>query len=252
MTDLLDGNPRAVIGGNKPPVYDSDRFAELAGIVKQRADDVGAWLDLREITTEEQAEKLNDQIAGLRALAKEIEDQRKKDKEPHLEAGREVDRVFKDLSRPMDLALDKLKTLLTAWARKKAAEKETERQRKEAEASRIEEEARKDAEAAAARNDVIGEAEADARQAEVDRLRKGAAETTRINVASYTGGGRTAALRSYFSAGIKSRRQAFITLESLGYAPQLDEALVRLGNDALRKGHRDLPGFTVTEDQRIA
>jgi hypothetical protein len=206
-----------------------------------------------EIESDEQAQKLNDYITGCRKLFKQIEDQRKIDKQPHLDAGKLVDTTYKALTAPLAKAADRVKPLLTRWSIK-LAEAERERQCKVQEAARAEQEAaRKLAEEAAARNDVAGEAEAEQAQKDADKAAKQAARTsTTGRVASATGGGRTAALRTYYSATVTSRRQAFLALEA-EHGGAFDDLICRIA-DAAKRADREteIPGVKFTEEKRIA
>lgn len=189
---------------NRPPsAVDPDAYADFEARVRDFADAAGAWLDLREIRDEEQAGKLKDFIDGARALWKQIDDGRKRDKEPHLTASKAVDDAFKVLLGPIEKAVERTKQLQTAWLvaekkRRDAAQAEAQRIAREQEAAA--EAARR---AAAERNDVMGEAEAERAAAEAREAADLAARPARARITSATGGGR--------ATGIKMRRVARIT-----------------------------------------
>lgn len=245
----------AEIGHNRPPVYDATAVEAFEAKVREHADAAGAWLDKGEIGSEEDAERLNDLLAGCRALAKQIDDKRKAEKEPHLAAGRAVDTAFKRLTEPLSRTMDRLKPLLTGWAQKKRAEQEAARQAEIAAARKAEEEAREAAEKAAKRHDTMGEAEAAAR---LEAAQKAEREAERRKASgaihSATGGGRTAALRTYRAARVVNVRRAFMALEE-EFGAEIAEFLEGLANRRIRaaKGKPvEIAGIEIIEEQRVA
>lgn len=244
---------KAGIGHNDPPPFDPAAIKGFGPRVQDFADAAGAWLDAGEIVSAEQAEKLNDYIAGCRALYRKIEGQRTADKKPHLDAGKLVDATYKKLTAPLTKAADRVKPLLTRWAVKQA-EIEAENKRKaEAAAAAEQEAASKFAEQAAARNDVVGEAEAEQAQKDADKAVKQAARaSTTGRVASATGGGRTSALRTYHTPKITSRRMAFLALEN-DHGAALDEVILRIAAQVKRAdASAEIQGIEFTEQKRIA
>lgn len=241
-------------GHNRPPAVDPEIIADLEPRVRAFADAAGQWLDKGAVETDEEAEKLNDLLTGLRGVAKEIETKRKASKEPHLEAGRAVDAAFSKLLDPLKKAADKVKPILTAFASKKAAA-ERERQREAAEeAERKAREAAEAKAAADARNDVMGAAEAEEAEKEAAEAAKAAerqaAEARRIGSAS--GGGRTAALRIVRRAKITSARQCFLHYEG---REEIAALLTQMANADIRaaKGAAiAIPGIEIIEEETIA
>jgi hypothetical protein len=77
-----DMNHEAGIGHNNPPPYRADVVAVHDAKAREFLDAAGAWLDLKEIQDEAQAAKLNDFIAGVKAVAKAVDADRKDDKKP--------------------------------------------------------------------------------------------------------------------------------------------------------------------------
>lgn len=229
--------PAPTIGHNRPPPYDEVVIADYIERIRQIADDAGAWLDVREIETEADAEKLNDFMVGARRLEKEIEDKRQADKQPHLEAGRAVDARYKALVEPLQRTVDRVKPILTAYSKKKQAAEEGRRRAALEAAQREAEEAQRAADAAAARNDVLGEAEAAEKARAVQATLKDIAKAKRPGaIGSATGGGKTSSLRTYYDAEITSPPRAFMALLP-DYEPELLALLTRLAEAKHRKEH---------------
>lgn len=248
----------APIGHNRPPAYDGEKLAELKNSGSDFADAAGEWMDLAKkegITTEDQAEKLNDFITGARALWKKTDEQRKADKKPHDEAGKEVQAVYAVPLGVLKECGDRAKGLLAPYL--------VEKERKQREAERIAREKaeaeRKAAEEAAAqaeaRNDVAGAVEAEARKKEAEKAEKKASREQKTNVGSFTGGGKAAGLRKVRSVEVESFGMATATLFANPdtKAAMLAE-MIRLGNQLVRKADYDgseLPGFNVTEGSKL-
>lgn len=249
---MEDPNPRAVIGANNPPPFD----AEAHGALAQRVNDfilaAGDWMDLGEIETEEQSQKLTDFVAGARKTFSAVEDARKAAKKPHDDAGAAVQAAFAPLAEKIKRAADRAKLMQSRYLAKKQAE-EAERKRRElAEA----EERRKDAELAAAqaatRNDIDGEVEAEAALKAAQKDIKAASRATKTTAQSATGGGRTMSLRTIYSAQIENINHAFVTYRD---HPEVAELLIRLANAEIRSqaGEKAAPkGFTLKEEKKAA
>ncbi len=234
---------QATIGDNLP--YDAAKVADFA-------DAAGAWLDKGALETTEQAEKLNDYITGCRGLWKKLDDQRSAEKKPHWDAGQAVDKLYKTPLATLTTAGNRVKPLLTAWAVKKA-EAEAKAKREAEEAAEAERKAaEKEALEAESRHDVAGEAEAAERLKDADKAAKQAARTTTTGrVASATGGGRTAALRTYYTAEITGVKMA--VLWALGaHLDDVEKFLLLLANGAKRHDATlEIPGIKFIKDRRI-
>lgn len=132
-----DINPRAVIGGNEPPL--GDRLAiDYADLVKRSTDAVALVPEeLRAIQTEEEAQAYTDTAADIKKVLKEADDAFEPEKEPWLTGGRTVDNFFAfraKLKSAAQRAVNAVNTWQTAQlAKKRRAEaEEAERARKEA------------------------------------------------------------------------------------------------------------------------
>lgn len=235
-------------GHNKPPAYDEEKRAALEAEARDFADAAGEWADLKEIDTEERAEKANDFLAQGRNLHRRIEDVRTAEKKPHLDAGKEVDAAFSLLKDIVESAAKKVKPLMEAFLK--------EQQRKADEARRAAEKAaREEAEAAEAarraaeqRNDAVGEVEAQRRAEEAEKAAKAAEAPARAKVGSATGMGKTASLRTVRRAVIDNDLMA---LRHYRHHPEVIALLERLATAEIRSkdGPNEIPGFNVIEEK---
>ena len=128
------------IGHNAPP----DEFQMLEEDIESAASDALRWLEsVGELERDEDADKAANWRDALKKRAKKAEALRKDEKQPHMDAAREVDQKFKPI---IDRAEKSAKTLADALTRLGRRRQEEER-RKAEEARRAAEEARKKAEA---------------------------------------------------------------------------------------------------------
>jgi type IV secretory pathway VirB10-like protein len=247
-----DANPRAVPGDNMPPAFDPDVLAECKAKADDFADAAGAWLDLKEIETAEQSAKLTDFVDGARKIYKHIEDARKKQKKPHDDAGKKVQKAFTPLTEAVEKSVEKVKPLQTAWLAKEEERLEAERAAAAAEAERLRKEAEAKAAEAAARNDVAGEVEADVLAAEAKVAAKAAASTARASAQSATGGARNMSLRTTREAEITNPRLAMMHYQN---HPKLLDVLRELASAEVRAAKGAdirIPGVNIIERKTAA
>lgn len=242
--------PTAPIGHNEGPAFDPVIVEPFTTRVKEWADAGGDWLDLKQVTTEEQAQHLADFIAGARKLKKEIEDKRKATKEPFLEAGRSVDSAFRIPVITLETTVKKAKALLDPYLVEKQRRADEEKQKAEKEAARKRAEAERAARAAHERNDIAGQVAAEEAQKEADKEAKAATKLGKAQVKSASGGGRT----------ISSRKVKVVTIDNLNLVfmhyrghPKVKETLQALVNSDVRSADVDetlIPGISITEETR--
>jgi len=254
---LDDQNPRAVSGDNNPPEptpYRADVVEQHAAKANEFLDAAGDWLDLKEIESEEQAGQLVDFLDGLRKRFKLADDDRKADKKPHDDAGKDVQAAYTPILDKIKKAGDRVKPMQSAWLLKVEAERKAEAERKQAEARRIAEEAERQAAAAASRNDLAGEADAEAAQKAAEKAQKDADRfaKSKVNARSASGGGRTQGLRTYVYASLKNPRVAFMHYQD---HPALHECLTQLAQQEARAAEFNaetdtIPGFDIRIERK--
>ena len=143
----------APIGHNQPPdVLEAlhGRLTKANAPLAKRRDELLAACERmpKEIDDEEMAGKFAEMLRAITTAEKAAKAERKKEKQPHLDAGRAVDGFFATITAPLERAAAPIQKALDRYQNAKAA---AERQRREEEAAR----ARAEAErlAAAAEND---------------------------------------------------------------------------------------------------
>lgn len=246
---MLD-NARAAIGDNNPPPYDPSEVEKLNAEGAQFLEAAAQWIENGDLTSEEDAQRLNDFIAGVKKRQKIADEARKTAKKPHDDAGKAVQAAYVPIIDKMKKAAEKVNPLLSVWLNKKEAERQEEVKRQQEAADFAREEAERKAKEAAARNDISGEIDAKAAQKVADDAAKEAARLAKAksNVSSATGGGRTASLRKVIEVEVTNPRALFMR-----YAehPDLLECLRNLAAREARTSAFDaekdeIPGAKIT------
>ncbi|MGR9076217.1 hypothetical protein [Rhizobium leguminosarum] len=247
-----DDEPEApAIGHNLP----SDPFEALQVEFAAEREQAEAFMK-KPITTQAEADRAAIWSKRLSTIAKKATDLHKVEKQPHLDAGRNVDNKWRELKEEPDAISKKLKRHMDAFLQEEAR-KERERQAAaRLEADRIQREAdaaRVAAEKAAAIND--NDAAAIAAQnnaiAEAERLAAQAAQAERDAQARNASAGRTGAkvsLRTFVFAEITDFDALLLALKDRA---EIKEVVETLANRAARSGV-ELAGMAIRSEQRAA
>lgn len=167
----------ATIGHNAPPPLKeilAENYAHLQREVEELAK--RAYLAPKTVKTDEELDAIGVLVKDARAVAKRVDTARKAEKEPHLQAGRDVDGFFKAIEERLNSMATRLGDRATEYQRAKAAEA---RRKAEEEARKLrekEEAERRKAEEAAAKG---RERTADKAEFKADTLADKAAEAER-------------------------------------------------------------------------
>ena len=233
----------AGIGHNQPPMIPEDVTAK----VKDFTDAAGAWLDIKEIDTQERSEKATDFVSGARKLYKAVDEARKTAKKPHDDAAQAVQDAFLPLLKKIDKSVDAVKKLQGAWLLKENQRVEAERREREAKAKAEKEAADKALAEAQARNDVSGMVDAEEAQKAAAKEEKQAGRAVKTQANSATGGGRTMSLRTNYSCVVENRGPALATYRD---HPEVIALIERLATADVRaqQGEKTAPnGFRLIE-----
>lgn len=118
----MDGiNPRAVIGGNEPPL--ADRLAlEHAALVKEATEaEAMVPADLRAIANEEEAGAYTETAADIKALIEKADAAFEAEKKPWREGGKTVDDFFR-FRATLATAAKRAVSAINVWGLKKLAD----------------------------------------------------------------------------------------------------------------------------------
>ncbi|MCV6826029.1 MULTISPECIES: hypothetical protein [Halocynthiibacter] len=237
----------AGLGHNNPPPFSQEKLAGFVERVTEFMKANKAWLDLKQIETDDHAEKATDMIAGLRGLYKEVDTARKAEKKPHDDAGKAVQAAYTPQLDKLKTAADKLKPLIASYIDKKAKAEEEKKRKEEAEArekARLAEEAAKKAEE---ENDVGALVEAEAAKKAAEKEAKKASAPVKKSVGSATGAGRTISTRKSRHAVVENPLQVFMYYRD---HPDVIDVLTRLATADVRAKDVDetkIPGISIAE-----
>lgn len=247
MTDAT----MAGVGHNKGPVFNTEVVDAFAKEASEIADAASEWANVA-ITTETKAGQLKDFLDTSRAKLKEIEERRKVEKQPFLDAGREVDTAFNRVKDIIEKAGKLAKVPLESYLKEQQRIAE-ERRRAEAEAARkAAEEAERERQIAERNRNAAAIAEAEEKAAAAADAAKAAEAERKARVSSATGTGASrTSLRTVRTAKIANINQAM--LHYRGHA-DLIECITRLANADIRaaKGAPiTIPGIDIIEEKKL-
>lgn len=233
-----------MMGDNRPPPYRAEIVEGHEAKAREFVDAAGEWLDLGEIADETQAAKLNDFVAGVKAVMKTVDADRKLDKAPHDDAAKAVQGVYNPIIGMLKRAVERVEPLQRAWLQKEQERQRAEAARRAQEAAAAARAAEEAAQKAEARNDIAGEVAAEAAAKEAARLQKEAAraEKAKAQVGSAGGGARTASLRTSWRAEITNIRVAFLAFED---APEVADLIRTLAERKARSSGFDAEKDTI-------
>lgn len=237
-------NPRAVIGGNEPPLEERIGMEFREALLSERSDFIArmesaiAAVDRAEVSDDDTLGKAGDLERILRACDGHIAETHKAVKQPYLDGGRAVDAEKNRLIGPINEARYKLKDKMSGYM----ADREAERRR--VEQARIAEE-RRQAEAAAQaereRQEAAGENDPEAVAAiEAVALAPAAAAPRAEPVRSDAGS--TVSGKTVWNSQVEDYTKAFKAVKS---NPKVQEAINSAIAGLVRAGTREIPGVRI-------
>lgn len=231
--------------------YDAQTWFSFHKRVSDFCDAAGAWSDLGRIDSDVQSQRLTDFVTGARGLAKQVEDTRKAQKQPHSDRAAAVDKAFNPLKDKLELVTSKMKAMQADWLVRENARIAAEK----AEAARIAAEKLADAQKAAAeaeaRNDISGTIDAEAALKDAAKEAKAAEKQVSAKAGSATGAGKAMSLRDVVEVQVVSIGKAIMHFKD---APELLELIKSLAaREARAKGFDPktdtIPGIEISVRQ---
>lgn len=132
----MDGvNPRAVIGGNEPPL--ADRLAITHAALLKEADATATYVpaDLRPIADEDEAGAYTDTAAAIKDLIEKADAAFEAEKKPWREGGKTVDDFFR-FRTDLAAAAKRVVSAINIWGLKKLADERKAQQERDAAAAK--------------------------------------------------------------------------------------------------------------------
>jgi len=246
MNDIFS---HAGLGHNGAPPYVPD---DLLAKVADFAATAGEWLDVKAISSAEQAARCTDYLDGARELFKLLDSERRRQKIPHDEAAKAVQEVFRPSLEKVDFSIKRVGSVMTAWLSAEKRRQEEQQRQERAEAQRLRREAEDLARMAEARNDIDGMVAAQAQLAEAERAQKEASKKVSARAGSATGGGRLTSLRVTTECVVESKGVALARYRD---HPEVIALIERLATAEVRaqKGEKVAPnGFKLVEKESAA
>lgn len=246
---IMMENPRAVIGGNMPP--EPTPFERAEAEVSKLYEEASLWLDGAKVDSQELADGIANLLNMLRAAEKAADAARTAEKEPHLKAGRAVDAQYKPVLERAKLAADACKKALAPWLAKVEAEKAA-----AAEAARREaDEKRAAAEAAIRARDAANLEETAAAEALLKEAKKADAIAKKAEKDGAKAGnstfGRAVSTRIVWNTSMTNSVEALKHYRATK-PEELKAFLLSLAEADVRSGVRDIPGFSITSELKVA
>ena len=249
MTDKTEQAPG--IGHNAPPIEEilaDTRSALLARVepIAERANGLP-----KKIASEDDLALVTPVVVDAKALAKEIENARRDDKQPYLDGGRAVDAFFKPHKDRLDRIASVFERLASDFQREKIRQERARAEESERKAAAEAERLRKEAEAAKKpetqqrKLDAAAEADNAADRAAAAASRSGN-ELGKVTTAGGTARAQTFwnfAIDNYGEVDLNAIRD-FIDREAV-------EKAIR-AKIKIQKGNTDIPGVRVFEDVKAS
>lgn len=242
---------QAGIGHNKGPVFNVTVIDDFVLEATEIADAASAWAGV-EIATETKAGELKDFLDTARAKLNEIENRRKAEKQPFLDAGRDVDTAFNRVKDIVEKAGKLAKAPLETYLKQQQRIADEQRRAEQEAARKATEEAERERLIAERNRNAAAIIEAEEKAKAAADASKAAEGPARAQVSSATGTGfNRTGLRTYRSARIININQAM--LHYRGHE-DLAACIMRLANADIRaaKGAKiTIPGIDIIEEQKL-
>lgn len=213
-----------------------DLYAEAANFV-----------DGAPVETQGQADALAKIITDAKAIRKDADAARKVEKQPHDDAGKAVQAKWVPVLTKADDVIAAVQKPLTAWLQAQEVEQQRIAAEARAEADRLAAEA-----VAAARTSGSLESLTATRELQDAAVKAGKrAKFTEKAKTHVQGGGRAIGLRTYWEASLTDSAAALKWARET-HPEQLREFLRELAGKAVNAGAREIPGFTIDQQRKVA
>lgn len=234
------------LGHNNPPAptlfeQSSTRIDDLFG-------EAQLWLDGATVDSQPLADGIGNLLDLIRKAKKFADDSRKVENEPFDRGKAEVQARYNPLLKRADLASEACKSALQPWLDRREAEirAAAQKARQEAEAKQHAAEA---ALRAADRANLEERAKAEALVAAAKKAETAANKAERQTATAGGATGRSVGLRTEWIATMTDARAA-VTHYWKTERAAIEEFLKTLADGDVRRGKRDIPGFSITEQRK--
>lgn len=213
-----------------------DLYAEAANFV-----------DGAPVETQGQADALAKIITDAKAIRKDADAARKIEKQPHDDAAKAVQAKWVPVLTKVDDVISAVQKPLTGWLQAQEVEAQRFAAETRAEADRLAAEAIAAAKTSGRLEDLTATRELQDAAVKAGKQAKFAAKAK----SHVQGGGRAIGLRAYWTATMTDPVAALRWAKEF-HADELKGFIANLGEFAARRGEREIPGFVVTEERKVA
>lgn len=253
MTPVRKATADQIFGDNKAPlaiVLGVD-FADLQKEIAVLTEN--ARLLDKEVKTEEEQAAIGKMILDIKDLHKKAEGIRETEKRPILDAGRELDKWFKDISAQMLFVNGALQNKADDFARRKvAAERAKAARLAEEERQRAEAERQKADQAKTAQGAANAEARAEVAEAKAERL-EAASQASAADLARARVDGVTSTAKGAWVANILDYQAAIAPLGALGHFLKQADVQAALNSMAkVQKAGAQWPGVSFAQEEKAS
>lgn len=244
-------NDQSPMGHNQGPAFNPDVVEQLTEQAQEVSATAAEWANT-EVSDDETAAKLKDFLDSAKKLQNGVEARRKEEKQPFLDAGREVDKAFKTVHDIIQRAGELAKGPLAKYLAQKEREAEEQRRKEAEEARRKQEEAERERQIAENNKNAAAQLAAEEKAKEAAEEAKAAEAPAKAKIGSATGtGSKATSLRTVRSAKITSINQAILHFRE---HPDVRDVILRLANAEIRasKGADiTIPGIEVVSEKKL-
>ena len=254
MTDAAQAeNPRAVIGGNNPPLGEvlADRYAPVLAEISLLADQANALP--AKVDSDTAQANVGKVVIAARNLRDKLETNRRQEKEPFLTSGRIVDGYFGEHTERLENMMARLQARADAYAERKAAEAAAllaeQRRAQEELAAQQERLAAKARERGRPNDAAKREDAAEAARDEADRLAEQHETAKPADLVRSRVGGVTASAKGKWSGVVED----WETLDLNQLRPWIPREVIQKAIDQVARTHKaqaNLKGVKVTQETR--
>jgi len=245
-------NPRAVIGGNAPPV-EMTMFDAVKINITDLYEEAREWLDGTPVTTQEQADAVNTLKDAIKKAKKAADDAYEIEVRPHQDTVKEIQARYNELTgktKTVTGLVIKAEEACNAALKPYLIELDRQQQEKARIAREAAAKAQAEAMAAMQARDAanLQEREAAERLVREARAAEDAARKAEGAKAHAKGDGRATGLRTIHRAVMVDQREAAAWVWQT-HNPELMEFVQTLADKAVRSGVRAIRGFNVVEEK---
>jgi len=245
-----DQNPRAVIGGNAPPV--KTPYEEAKERIEELYAEARGWLDGDPVASQEQADAIQKLMRLIQEAEKKADKCRTAEAKPFDDGKAEVQARYNPLIQKdkgkTSLAVNACKEALAPWLQNLAKEQEAAAK----EARRKAEELQAAAQEAIRKRDAANLEQREAAESLVADAARADAQAKKAEAAKpqAKGAGRAASLRTHYTASVTNYTD-FIRFVWKNHPDDMQIMLDELARKYVAAGRHVMPGVTVHEGKRV-